>query len=82
MFANERGICVDMAYKPRSTPLLKAAGRAKGWKTVTGVEVLLEQAFDQSQLWLGLPAPKRVMVEELERADERKVTDTKTSGKL
>jgi shikimate-5-dehydrogenase len=82
LFAKEKGICVDMAYKPRSTPLLKAAGKAAGWKTVTGVEVLLEQAFDQSQLWLGLPAPKSVMVEELERADAKEAAESLKAGKL
>ena len=77
LFANGKGICVDMAYKPRLTNLLRSAGKALGWRTVTGVEVLLEQAFAQSHLWLGLPVPKDLMVEELERFGQRKVADTK-----
>ena len=72
IFGGERGVCIDMAYKPRETPLLKAAFKHEGWATVTGVEVLLEQAVDQSQLWLGLPAPREFMVGELERADAKK----------
>lgn len=82
LFAKEKGICVDMAYKPRSTPLLQAAEKYAGWEIVTGVEVLLEQAFDQSQFWLGLPAPKNVMKAELEKADAKKAKESLTAGKL
>jgi shikimate 5-dehydrogenase len=49
---------------------------------VTGVEVLLEQAFDQSRLWLGLLPPKEFIVSELEKADARKEADMKNAGKL
>jgi shikimate-5-dehydrogenase len=84
LFGNEskKGVCVDMAYKPRDTPLLKVAGTVQGWRTVTGVEVLLEQAFEQSELWLGLPAPKEVMVKELEAHDRRKAEESRASRKL
>jgi shikimate-5-dehydrogenase len=82
LFGHKSGICVDMAYKPRSTPLLKAAGKRNDWKLVTGVEVLLEQAFDQSSLWLGLPAPKAIMIEELGKHDAKKAGETKPSEKL
>ncbi|KAL4953475.1 hypothetical protein BDW69DRAFT_200151 [Aspergillus filifer] len=58
----ELGFCIDMSYKPRQTPLLTVAGRHKGWKTVTGVEVLLAQAFDQYKLWTGLYAPREEMM--------------------
>jgi shikimate 5-dehydrogenase len=80
--AMKKGVCVDMAYKPRDTPLLKVAGTVQGWRTVTGAEVLLEQAFEQSELWLGLPAPKEVMVKELEAHDRRKAEESRASGKL
>ncbi|KAJ6155321.1 hypothetical protein N7470_005887 [Penicillium chermesinum] len=33
-----QGLCIDMAYQPRQTPLLTAAQRQQGWNTVTGVE--------------------------------------------
>jgi shikimate-5-dehydrogenase len=82
IFGKERGVCIDMAYKPRETPLLKAGAEFKGWVTVTGVEVLLEQAFDQSQLWLGLPAPKDFMTRELERADAKRASHIKATGRL
>jgi len=82
LFKKEKGICVDMAYKPRETPLLKVAGKVKGWNTVTGVEVLLEQAFVQSELWLELQAPRKHMIEELEREDARRAAEVKASEKL
>ncbi len=84
LFTKEVGICVDMAYKPRETPLLKVAKRREGWVTIAGVEVLLEQAFMQSELWLGLPAPKLFIIEELEKADKEKekTAENMTSGKL
>jgi shikimate-5-dehydrogenase len=61
LFDKPQGICIDMAYKPRRTPLLEVAMQRLGWITVTGVEVLLEQAFDQFKLWTGEDAPKDVM---------------------
>ncbi|KAK4870458.1 hypothetical protein LT330_004806 [Penicillium expansum] len=51
---SDRGLCVDMSYKPRQTPLLIAAQQNQGWDTITGVEILLAQAFDQFLLWTGL----------------------------
>ncbi|KAE9380086.1 putative pentafunctional AROM polypeptide [Stipitochalara longipes BDJ] len=82
LFAAEKGICVDMAYKPRETPLLKVAKSREGWLTVTGVEVLLAQAFVQSELWLGLPAPQQQMVRALEEHDLESEAKGKFSRKL
>jgi shikimate-5-dehydrogenase len=82
LFAAGKGICVDMAYKPRDTPLLKVAMGREGWATVTGVEVLLAQAFVQSELWLGLPAPKEEMARALEELDLRSEVREGVSGKL
>jgi shikimate 5-dehydrogenase len=69
LFESGSGVCVDMSYKPRLTPLLKRASMAGGWVTVSGVSVLLEQGFLQSELWLRVPAPKDVMIRELEKHD-------------
>ena len=82
LFAAERGICVDMAYKPRETPLLKVAKSREGWETVTGVEVLLAQAFVQSEWWLGIPAPQQEMVQALEEHDLESEAKGKISGRL
>ncbi|KAJ5784407.1 shikimate / quinate 5-dehydrogenase protein [Penicillium pulvis] len=70
-----RGLCIEMSYKPRQTPLLNVAQRHEGWEIVTGVEVLLSQAYDQFQLWTGREPPKEKMVEavaEHEREQARK----------
>lgn len=58
-----KGLCIDMSYKPRQTPLLTVAQRNEGWQTVPGVQVLLSQAYEQYQLWTGKEAPKNVMLE-------------------
>jgi shikimate 5-dehydrogenase len=47
LFTKPQGICIDMSYKPRQTPLLVTAMRSgRDWAIVTGIEVLLEQGFD------------------------------------
>lgn len=58
-----RGLCIEMAYKPRQTPLLTMAQKHEHWHTVTGVEVLLEQAYDQFRLWTEREPPKEQMME-------------------
>lgn len=58
-----KGLCIDMSYKPRQTPLLTVAQKHEGWATVTGVEVLLAQAFDQFKLWTGLEPPREEMID-------------------
>jgi len=73
--ASKPGLCIDMAYKPRRTPLL-ATAEESGWETVPGVEVLLHQAFAQFELWTGLEAPRTKMLEALyasDRVDEESV---------
>lgn len=55
------GLCVEMSYKPRVTPLLSVAWRYPGWSTADGLEVLLRQGFEQSRLWVGAAAPEERM---------------------
>ncbi|RMY83922.1 hypothetical protein D0862_11562 [Hortaea werneckii] len=57
------GLCIDMSYKPRQTPLLAVAQKSEGWVTVPGVQVLLSQAFDQYRLWTGREAPRKAIVD-------------------
>jgi pentafunctional AROM polypeptide len=57
------GVVVELAYKPRETPLLAIArGSAKenGWNfmTVEGIQVLLEQGYEQFLRWTGRRAPE------------------------
>ncbi|KAJ5356354.1 hypothetical protein N7517_010963 [Penicillium concentricum] len=70
----DRGLCVDMSYKPRQTPLLTAAQQNQGWDMVTGVEVLLAQAFDQFLLWTGLEPPRDIMAEAVVVLDGERAT--------
>jgi shikimate 5-dehydrogenase len=71
--ASEYGLCIDMSYKPRRTPLLTVAESRSNWKIVAGVEVLLYQAFDQFELWTGLKAPQEDMMEVVAMSDRQEV---------
>lgn len=44
---------LEMAYKPRCTPVMELAEDA-GWYTIPGLEVLASQGFYQFQLWTGI----------------------------
>ena len=71
IFEAHSGIVVDMAYKPAETPLLSLARTVgKGWQSVRGVEVLLEQGYVQFELWTGRRAPKKVVAETVLRKYE------------
>jgi shikimate-5-dehydrogenase len=70
LFGSSRGLCIDMSYKPRRTPLLTVTERHTGWDTAPGLEVLLHQASAQFELWTGMPAPEDVMEREID-ADDR-----------
>ena len=54
----QRGVAIDMAYRPHETALLRLANDREGWKVVPGVEILCLQGFKQFQLWTGKAAPK------------------------
>lgn len=53
-------VVVDMAYRPAETPLLRLAKKATGgnWAVVTGLEVLLEQGYEQFRIWTGRRCPR------------------------
>ncbi|KAJ3324463.1 3-dehydroquinate dehydratase (3-dehydroquinase) [Boothiomyces sp. JEL0866] len=56
------GIVVDMAYRPRSTQLLQASSNLdKKWFQIEGIQVLLEQGYEQFELWTGRKAPKKAI---------------------
>lgn len=71
------GLCIEMAYKPRQTPLLQVAQRRGGWQTVTGLEVLLAQAYDQFNLWTGLEPPREKMAEAVAENEREKAKKEK-----
>ncbi|KAI5117122.1 hypothetical protein M0805_007969 [Coniferiporia weirii] len=59
VFKADKGVVVDMAYKPAETPLLSLAAAEAGWRVVRGVDVLLEQGFAQFSIWTDRQCPRR-----------------------
>ena len=57
---HEKLSVMDIVYNPRETQLLKDAKRA-GCKTIPGLEMFLNQAVTQFELWTNQPAPVAVM---------------------
>lgn len=63
---------LDMAYKPRLTPLLKI-GSALGWQTIGGIQAMIEQGLAQQRMWkvgsasLEVACDKTLLGEETER---------------
>jgi pentafunctional AROM polypeptide len=65
------GVVVEMAYKPRVTPLIKAVRSLENsglspssncsWTVVEGIEALIEQGFEQFTRWTGMKPPKQKM---------------------
>jgi len=53
-------LVMDLIYRPVETKLLQMA-RAKGMKTVSGVEMFLAQGIAQWEGWMGAPAPEKAM---------------------
>jgi 3-dehydroquinate dehydratase/shikimate dehydrogenase len=53
-------IVFDMVYNPRETLLLKRA-KEQGLAVISGIEMLLEQAAHQFEIWTGETAPRTVM---------------------
>jgi 3-dehydroquinate dehydratase/shikimate dehydrogenase len=59
------GIVLDMVYNPHETKLLKMA-RAQHATVIHGIDMLLEQAAHQFELWTGETAPRSVMKRAIE----------------
>jgi len=57
-------IVFDSVYNPMETRLLKEA-KAAGCLVISGIELFLNQAAAQFELWTGAPAPKAAMREAL-----------------
>ncbi len=57
-------VVLDMVYNPRETALLKRAAE-QGLTVIPGIEMLLEQAAHQFEIWTGETAPRAVMREAL-----------------
>jgi shikimate dehydrogenase len=53
-------VLLDAIYDPWPTPLA-AAVEAAGGRVISGLQMLLHQAFAQVEQFTGLPAPREVM---------------------
>lgn len=58
-------VLLDAVYDPWPTPLAAAVGAAGG-RVVSGLQMLLHQAFSQVEQFTGLPAPREAMACALE----------------
>jgi 3-dehydroquinate dehydratase / shikimate dehydrogenase len=61
-------LVLDMVYNPRETVLLRRA-KQQGRLVIPGIEMLLEQAAHQFEIWTGETAPRAVMRNALEGSD-------------
>jgi 3-dehydroquinate dehydratase/shikimate dehydrogenase len=59
------GIVMDMVYNPHETRLLQNA-RSQNATVIHGIDMLLEQAAHQFELWTGESAPRGVMKRAIE----------------
>lgn len=66
-------LVMDLIYRPLKTELLRRAARRR-IETISGVEMFVAQGLAQWELWMGQPAPERVMrlavLAELEKEEE------------
>lgn len=62
----EKGVFLDMCYKPRETSNLRAA-KERGWVTGEGVDVVSFQLKEQWRLWAGEEASRSIPLEEMVR---------------
>lgn len=60
----------DLVYTPMETDLIRRA-RAAGRKVIPGIEMFVEQALEQFELYTGVSAPRQVM----ERAAREAIAD-------
>ena len=60
LFSQPQGVYVELAYTPRVTELMRKA-MDSNWNIVQGIEVLLEQGYQQFELWTGRRAPRDAM---------------------
>lgn len=58
-------VLLDAVYDPWPTPLAEAV-TARGGRVISGLHMLLHQAFAQVELFTGLPAPRAAMMAALQ----------------
>jgi len=62
--AEERGIFLDMCFKPRVTRKIKLA-RKHGWQTVEGTEIIGHQIQEQYKVWISPESDAEVVSPQL-----------------
>jgi 3-dehydroquinate dehydratase / shikimate dehydrogenase len=76
-------VVFDMVYNPLETELIKRA-RAENKKVVPGLEMFIEQAVRQFEIWTGEPAPRPAMLkaacEALEQKNDAQRNDAQRNG--
>jgi len=65
------GLVFDMVYNPLETPLLKLA-KARGLKTINGLEMFVQQGARQFEIWTGKTPPEDEMMRVVERELKRR----------
>jgi 3-dehydroquinate dehydratase/shikimate dehydrogenase len=64
-------IVLDMVYNPLETTLIRNA-REQGKAVIPGLDMFIEQAVRQFEIWTGEPAPRPVMLKAAQEALEHK----------
>jgi 3-dehydroquinate dehydratase / shikimate dehydrogenase len=76
-------VVFDMVYNPLETELIKRA-RAENRRVVPGLEMFIEQAVRQFEIWTGEPAPRAAMLkaacEALETKNDAQKNDLQKNG--
>jgi 3-dehydroquinate dehydratase / shikimate dehydrogenase len=76
-------VVFDMVYNPLETELIKRA-RAENKRVVPGLEMFIEQAVRQFEIWTGEPAPRAAMLkaagEALETKNDTQRNDLQKNG--
>ncbi|KAI8916776.1 EPSP synthase-domain-containing protein [Powellomyces hirtus] len=57
------GVVVDMAYRPKITPLLSIVTKNTSWTCIPGIEILIKQGLKQFEIWTNRKAPEAVVRE-------------------
>jgi shikimate 5-dehydrogenase len=50
-------VFVESVYRPVQTPMVRAA-KERGFRVIDGVQMFVEQAAQQFEMWTGKPGPR------------------------
>ena len=72
-------LVMDLIYRPLETELLRRAHR-RGIETISGVDMFVAQGVAQWELWMGEPAPERVMRRAILAALQKEERESRVPG--